>query len=101
MVVARKKKRKTRKKKQGDEVRAEIQINGSSMIVRPLFVSLSDEQLDGICTEAKTRGIQGCKVVYAFPGKAFALPLATATAGSVEQLVSLFSFGKPQLATAK
>ena len=90
---------KRRKKNQGDEVRAEIQFIGGSMIVRPLMISLSEEQFHGIRREALVRGIDDCQVVKTFHGLAFSVPVAKATAANTETLTSLFGFGR--LATAK
>src|SRR3989338_6284867 len=84
-MVLVKKKRKRRKKNQGDEVRAEIQFIGGSMIVRPLMISLSEEQFHGIRREALVRGIDDCKVEKTFHGLAFSVPVEKETAAKKKQ----------------
>lgn len=93
--------KKKHKKNEASEVRAEIQIIGGSMIVRPLMISLSEEQFHGIRRDALVRGVDGCQVVKTIYGLAFSVPLAIATATNTEKLTSLFGVGRPHLATAK
>ncbi|OGF65909.1 hypothetical protein A3B97_02820 [Candidatus Giovannonibacteria bacterium RIFCSPHIGHO2_02_FULL_43_32] len=101
-MVGAKKKDGKRRKNSESEVSAEIQFIGGSMIVRPLMISLSEEQFHGIRRDAIVRGIKDCRVVKTFHGLAFSIPIATATAANTEILTSLFGVRlRPQLATAK